>query len=52
MDKIDIKLLAELDQDPKIPTNKLAKRLKISQQVASYRLKRLLKQVDSLVLRL
>lgn len=41
MDRIDEKLLIELDKNPKISTSKLGKKLRISQQVASYRLKRL-----------
>lgn len=41
MDKIDQKILAELDRDPKISLTKLAKRNRISQQVADYRIKRL-----------
>ncbi|HLD04921.1 MAG TPA: Lrp/AsnC family transcriptional regulator [Candidatus Nanoarchaeia archaeon] len=44
MDKIDQKLLTELDKDPKIPLTQLAKKLLISQQVADYRMKRLIKQ--------
>ena len=44
MDKTDQKLLAELDINPKIPLTQLAKKLLISQQVADYRMKRLVKQ--------
>lgn len=43
MDKTDQKLLAELDKDPRIPLTQLAKKLLISQQVADYRMKRMLK---------
>lgn len=49
MDKIDQKLLTELDKNPKISTSKLAKKLRVSQQVADYRLKRLIK--DKIVLK-
>ena len=37
MDKKDRKILIELDKDPQITTSKLAKRVRISQQVADYR---------------
>src|SRR3989338_7243217 len=40
-DKIDQKLFAELDHNPTIPITTLAKKVKISQQAASYRLERL-----------
>ncbi len=41
LDKIDKKILKELDIDPKISTSKLGKKLRISQQVANYRLRKL-----------
>ncbi len=41
LDKIDQKLLTELDHNPIIPITTLAKKIKISQQAASYRLERL-----------
>jgi len=41
MDKKDQKILIELDKDPRLSTSKLAKRLRISQQVADYRIKKL-----------
>jgi DNA-binding Lrp family transcriptional regulator len=44
MDKIDERMLAELDRDPRIPVSTLARNLRISQQVADYRLKRLFKE--------
>lgn len=44
MDKIDQKLFLELDTNPRIALSKLAKKLRISQQVADYRLKRMLNQ--------
>jgi Lrp/AsnC family transcriptional regulator, leucine-responsive regulatory protein len=42
LDVKDWKILKELDLDPKIPISKLAKKLRISQQVADYRIKKLL----------
>lgn len=42
MDKVDLRLLQELDKDPRITTSKLAKKLRVSQQVANYRLNRLI----------
>jgi Lrp/AsnC family transcriptional regulator, leucine-responsive regulatory protein len=42
MDKIDLKIFKELDTNPKIYLTKLAKKCRISQQVADYRLKRML----------
>ncbi len=50
MDKIDQNLLIELDKNPKISMSKLAKRLRVSQQVADYRFKRLIfnKQISKL----
>jgi len=42
-DKTDNNILKELDNNPKISLTKLAKKLRISQQVADYRIKRLLK---------
>lgn len=44
MDKKDQKILIELDKDPRITTSKLAKKVRISQQVADYRLKKLTEQ--------
>ena len=44
MDKIDQKILAKLDKDPRIPLLRLAKSIRISQPVADYRVKRLIKQ--------
>jgi len=44
MDVKDTKILQELDKEPRITTSKLAKRVRISQQVADYRLKRLKEQ--------
>ncbi len=41
LDKIDQKLVAELDRNPIIPITTLAHKIKISQQAASYRLARL-----------
>ncbi|GAI94574.1 unnamed protein product [marine sediment metagenome] len=38
MDKINIKLLTELMQNSRIPITKLAKKLKVSREVATYRL--------------
>ncbi|MGV8086235.1 MAG: winged helix-turn-helix transcriptional regulator [Candidatus Woesearchaeota archaeon] len=40
-DKIDLKILKHLDEDPKITTTQLAKACLVSQQVADYRLKNL-----------
>ncbi len=44
MDKIDEKLVGVLDSNPRISLSKLASLVRISQQVADYRLKRLLKK--------
>ena len=44
MDKIDQKLLAELDINSKIPLSILARKIRISQQQADYRIKRLIKE--------
>lgn len=44
MDKIDKKLFKELDINPKTPLSRLGRKLRISQQVANYRLKRLFKE--------
>lgn len=44
MDKIDQKLLAELDINLKIPLSILARKIRISQQHADYRIKRLIKE--------
>lgn len=42
LDSLDRKLLAELDDNSRIPVTALAKRLRISREVAKYRLKRLI----------
>tara|TARA_Y100000310_G_scaffold242934_2_gene247242 strand:- start:2042 stop:2971 length:930 start_codon:yes stop_codon:yes gene_type:complete len=42
MDKIDLKIFKELDSNPKLPLTQLAKKCRISQQVADYRMKRML----------
>ncbi len=42
MDKIDQKILAELDASPRMSLTKLARKTLISQQVADYRLRRLI----------
>jgi DNA-binding Lrp family transcriptional regulator len=42
MDKIDWKILAELDKNLRIYTSKLARKCRVSQQVADYRIRRLL----------
>ncbi|MBI5881202.1 Lrp/AsnC family transcriptional regulator [archaeon] len=44
MDKTDERMIAELDVDPRMAVSQLAKKLRISQQVADYRLKRLFKE--------
>lgn len=44
MDKIDQNLLTALDQNPRIALSKLAKRLRVSQQVLDYRLRRMIKE--------
>lgn len=44
MNRIDAKIMEELEHNPKIPLTVLAKRLRISPQVADYRIKRLLKE--------
>ncbi|MFH1308099.1 MAG: Lrp/AsnC family transcriptional regulator [archaeon] len=44
MNKTDEKLIAELDKNPRIAISRLARKLRISQQVADYRLKKLQKQ--------
>ncbi len=41
MDIRDSRILAELDTNPKIPVSQLARKMRISQQVADYRIKRL-----------
>lgn len=41
MDKIDEKILKVLDAQPRIPVSSLARKVRISQQVADYRIKRL-----------
>lgn len=41
MDKVDERMLKELDNNPVIPVSRLAKSLRVSQQVADYRIKRL-----------
>ena len=42
LDKLDKKILHELDKNSRIPASKLAKKLKISREVADYRIKRLI----------
>ena len=44
MNKIDQKILRELENNPKLPLTTLAKKLRISPQVADYRVKRMLKE--------
>ena len=41
MDKIDQKMLMELDKNPRMSASALAKKCRISQQVASYRVNKL-----------
>ena len=41
IDNVDMKILAELDMNSKIPTTTLAKKIRISREVIKYRLKRL-----------
>jgi len=41
LDKLDKKILFELDLNSRIPTTKLAKKLKVSREVVDYRIKRL-----------
>ncbi len=43
-DKIDEKIIKELDLNPRISLTKLAKKTRISQQVADYRIKRMMKE--------
>lgn len=44
MDKLDIELLAELMKNSRIPITQLAKKLKVSREVATYRLNKLKKK--------
>ncbi|MBU0616066.1 MAG: Lrp/AsnC family transcriptional regulator [Nanoarchaeota archaeon] len=44
LDKIDAKILAELDKNSKIPFSSLAKKLKISREIVKYRIKKLVNQ--------
>ena len=44
MDKKDIKILSELEQNSRISINQLAKRVGVSKEVALYRVKRLTKE--------
>ena len=44
MDKLNTKIIQELDKDTKISITKLAKKIRVSQQVADYRLKKLTQQ--------
>jgi len=46
MDKIDKRLMGELDINPKISLSRLGKKLGISQQTADYRIKRLMKNSE------
>ena len=41
MDKIDLKLLGTLNENAKLSISKLAKKIRVSQQVADYRIKKL-----------
>jgi len=41
LDNIDLKMLTELDNNSKVPITKLAKKLRISREVAKYRINRL-----------
>lgn len=43
MDKIDQKLLIEMDKNPKVPFSTLGRKLRLSQQTVDYRMKRLMK---------
>ena len=44
MDRLDQKLLKELDINPRIPLSRLGRKLRVSQQVIDYRLKRMFEQ--------
>ena len=44
LDVKDLKILKELDVDPRIQTTKLAKKVRLSQQVVDYRIKKLVEQ--------
>ncbi len=44
LDKVDQKLLAELDKGSRLPANRIAKKLHVSREVADYRIKRLVTQ--------
>lgn len=44
LDAKDLKILAEVDAYPRLSTSQLAKKVRLSQQVADYRLKRLFQQ--------
>lgn len=46
MDKIDEKIIKELDENPRTYLTQLAKKVRISQQVADYRIKRMLQKRD------
>ncbi|MDD5096633.1 MAG: AsnC family transcriptional regulator, partial [Candidatus ainarchaeum sp.] len=41
LDKIDYKILAELDFDSRLPSSKIAKRIKLSRNIVDYRIKQL-----------
>ncbi len=44
LDVKDLKILNELDADPRIPTTTLAKKIRLSQQVVDYRIKKLIER--------
>lgn len=44
LDKIDYKILAELDFDSRLPSSKIAKGLKISRNIVDYRIKQLVEK--------
>ena len=44
LDKKDLRILDELDKNPNLNTNQIAKKVGISRQVAEYRLNKLISQ--------
>ncbi|GEM_PF-1470527 len=44
LDNADFKILVELDRDPRITTSRLGKKVRVSQQVTDYRIKRLMSE--------
>ncbi|MEW5997106.1 MAG: AsnC family transcriptional regulator [Candidatus Micrarchaeota archaeon] len=44
LDKIDYKILAELDFDSRLPSSKIAKKLKLSRNIVDYRIKQLVEK--------